>query len=1439
MTQLVQHRSRWLFAMAAGLVLALIVFAGPLIAQESDAAAKSGFVRFVEGQLSAPNRQISIDGLDGVLSSDVRIKQITIADREGVWLKIVNAHLVWNQGALLGGQLLIDSLEAERIDYIRPALPDNSVKLPSPEAQGLSLPDLPVAVIIKALNVPKVTFGQAVFGLSSDLSVAGSVSLSGGALGAKLDMTRLDGPGGALKLAVAYTPSDKVLALDVHMSEPANGVLANLANIEGRPALSLDLSGQGPITGFDANLSMSANGAVVLSGTSRLTQTATGLQVQSQLGGPIADIVPAAYRAFFGARSDLGVDVILRDGGGIDIRSVTLEGGQVGLSADGQTTPDGFLRRLNLSADIAAAGGEPVVLPLSGGKTKLNGAKLRIAYGDSANWQASLDASSLSGGNWLAQKISLKASGVLSAPNDAQNRRLTFNGDGSVEGLSSHDAKVADAIGDRLDLGFAGLWTPQEGLNIAQLRFLGKAIEADLAGTLRGLNFDGSIAVKSADLAPFSGFAGRQLGGAVDASAKGQIKLGAGGFDLAFSGHGQNLSFGIGTLDPLLVGQTTLSGRLARTATGIAADKLALASNEVRLTANGKFSSQSADLVFSAQLNDLAKVTPNGTGAVTLKGSAKGTDGDVALAITASMPNGTLAQRDVSKLSVGVNGQLQAGLFSGRMQGAGFVGGHNAQLSAGLSYKDGLAALDGLKFDIVGTAVTGGLAQAKGGLWNGKLVVDAPDVSLASALLLAKAEGALNATVALAPEGPSQTAQIVGRTTGLVFNSVHVGQADVSARLSDVFGVPQASGTLNARRVEAGGLSFEALTASARQKGGATLVDADGTLTNGANAALAGTLTPRGKGFSLGVDKLVLNYQGQSARLSAPATLTSTGETLALSKMHMLVGQGSITLEGLAAPALDLSAEVQSVPLDLVNAVRPDLGLSGTVSGSLRATGTSDDPQIDFSLSGSGLAARAIANYGATPLVLRADGRFANGELSLKSAQLTGPRGIFATGAGRIPLVGSNGQLRISGTLPLALADLALAGRGTQFTGDLSVDAVVSGSLLKPRFGGTVSARNAGVTDPFSKFRLTGISADATLSTDQLVLTRLAGDVATGGRISGSGTVGLGSGMPANVQLRLDNVRYADGNLFVATASGDLTLDGLLARDPKLSGALAVSRAEISIPDLGAQSSALLDVTNVHTPPAVRQTIARAQTDLVSTGQATRPSVLQLDVRLTAPNQIFVRGRGLDAELGGSVRIVGPASSVRPVGGFTLIRGRLDILNQRIAFTSGQITLVGDLNPLLDFSAQTDVSGTRIFVTVTGPAAKPVIGFTSSPSLPQDEVLSLLVFKRALSNLSPLQLAQLAGAAATLAGGGNSSLLDGLRAATGLDTLDIVTDQSGNAAIAAGRYIQDNVYVGVQAGTSGKSAVTIDLNLGSNVTAKGTASSDGETSVGVFYEQDY
>jgi len=73
-----------------------------------------------------------------------------------------------------------------------------------------------------------------------------------------------------------------------------------------------------------------------------------------------------------------------------------------------------------------------------------------------------------------------------------------------------------------------------------------------------------------------------------------------------------------------------------------------------------------------------------------------------------------------------------------------------------------------------------------------------------------------------------------------------------------------------------------------------------------------------------------------------------------------------------------------------------------------------------------------------------------------------------------------------------------------------------------------------------------------------------------------------------------------------------------------------------------------------------------------------------------------------------------------------------------------------------------------------------------------------------------LQAAQLAGAAAQLAGGDALSLTGQLEAATGLDRLDFGFDDNGGATLSTGKYLADNIYLEVESGGTGAPGVALE-----------------------------
>ena len=228
-----------------------------------------------------------------------------------------------------------------------------------------------------------------------------------------------------------------------------------------------------------------------------------------------------------------------------------------------------------------------------------------------------------------------------------------------------------------------------------------------------------------------------------------------------------------------------------------------------------------------------------------------------------------------------------------------------------------------------------------------------------------------------------------------------------------------------------------------------------------------------------------------------------------------------------------------------------------------------------------------------------------------------------------------------------------------------------------------------------------------------------------------------------------------------------------------------------------------------------------------------------IDLVINAPNQVFVRGRGLDAELGGAIRLGGTTADVNASGTFELIRGRMDILTKRLDLTEGLIDLRGALDPYLRFVARTETDELTIDIILEGLASDPNITFTSSPDLPQEEILAQLLFVRSFTSLSAFQAAQLVSAVATLSGRGSGGLTGRLRGALGLSDFDVTTSETGATQFSAGAYLSENIYSEFTADSDGNNEINLNLDLSSSVTVKGSASSDGDTGLGIFYEKDY
>ena len=449
-----------------------------------------------------------------------------------------------------------------------------------------------------------------------------------------------------------------------------------------------------------------------------------------------------------------------------------------------------------------------------------------------------------------------------------------------------------------------------------------------------------------------------------------------------------------------------------------------------------------------------------------------------------------------------------------------------------------------------------------------------------------------------------------------------------------------------------------------------------------------------------------------------------------------------------------------------------------------------------------------------------------------------GPGQINATAKGRVSPGFGLANLVIAGSAQAALANAFLGNRA--ISGALAFDLRLNGPFALASLSGPVRLTGGRLSDPDLPFSLTDLGGTATLR-GQTAAVELTAGASSGGRVAVRGSVGLVAPYPADLDVTLDNLGLRNPQLFKTVLDANLRLTGPLTGGALLSGRVNLGETELRMPATGLGGAGdLPGLRHVNEPAPVRATRARAGLLGGPSMQGTAGNgAVALDLTLSAPNRVFVRGRGLDAELGGEIALRGTTAAIVGSGALNLIRGRLDILGIRLDLTAARLEFQGDLIPNLHIVATNESDGVSTSVVIEGRADAPVVRFTSSPEMPQEEVLARLLFGRGLQNISALQAARLAAAVATLAGRGGEGIVGNLRKAFGLDDLDLATDAEGGTTLRAGKYLSDNLYTEVEVDQDGKSRINLNLDIRPGVTAKGTLGSDGDAGIGIYLERDY
>lgn len=465
-------------------------------------------------------------------------------------------------------------------------------------------------------------------------------------------------------------------------------------------------------------------------------------------------------------------------------------------------------------------------------------------------------------------------------------------------------------------------------------------------------------------------------------------------------------------------------------------------------------------------------------------------------------------------------------------------------------------------------------------------------------------------------------------------------------------------------------------------------------------------------------------------------------------------------------------------------------------------------------------------------------------------ADLTGPRGIFVKGQAQLPVlldpprVDMRGRLsgQFTSTLDLKSLTLLMGLDDHRLTGRADIKVVLAGSLAAPDITGAADLQGGSYENLLLGTRLTQIDARIEATRDTVQLTRFnAQTPPKGSRVSAQGKVLLKDMLnPAfDFAVQLEKAQVLQQQNTDARVSGNIFLRGD-AKSAQVSGDILLNSVDVYLANFGSGSTAnMLNIKEVNLPQHLKR--SRRERPTASTGDYD----VKLDLRIEAPRFIRVTAQGLDTEWKTKLHITGTVNDPVINGYLKLLNGKYEIFNARLNLTTGNVYFTGadSLNPDLDIKGNVKGREVTANIAVSGTAQNPKVELTSTPALPQDEILAKVLFNKSVDELSPIEMIKVAEVIGVMTGTikAGPDPLTKLRKKIGIDTLSVNRDDAtGDTSVSVGKQLSDGVYISVDQGVNTEgSAVKLEVDVTPSIQVETRLGNDNDSSVGINWKKDY
>jgi len=1378
-----------------GVVVGLLLLVG-LAAFLIDTGPGHRFIANQVGKLAFENgMKIRIGRIEGSIYGRMSLNHLSIHDTKGEFLFSPKVEVDWRPFSYLKNHVDVRSATAARMTLRR--VPE----FRATTTEGPLLPDLDIDV--DRLKIARFIAEPAVSGERRIGSIDGKAHIADGRAQVTFNGAMVAAQGGAggdrIALKLDAVPEANKLDIKGSIDAPKGGVIAALTGISDPLALRID--GRGDWKAWNGKLDADLAGSEL----ARLTLGARDGTLTVKGPTRIARLVTGPTANLLGSVTSLDLTAVLKD------RRADLSGS---VSSDAfNLTPSGVVDlSKNTFADLKLAF---VLLKPSALAQNLSGSGLRALLtlnGAFAKPQVAykLDAARLAMNDMALEQLTASGAARVDAdriiiPVDARAARIT--GLDTVAGGGLRDVRLAG------DLAIDGPRVLSDNMRVRSDRIDAKVIL--LADTSKGL-YTGAIDGKIDNYRIESV-------GLFDIVTDVDLKTEKNGFALAGKIRARSKTLFNDGVKNFLGGNAVASSDVRYGADGVIRfANLRLNAPLLRVTGGqGSYSPE-------GQINLQANAISQQYGKVGVR--VAGTISDPKAHVSADRPG------------------LGIGLANLEADVTGAAGGYRlvatgdtdyGPLTADVTLKTGNAlAVQINDANLSGIAFAGALTQTKAGPFAGQLTANG---------------SGLSGVVRLQAEGKFQEALVNLRANDTVLPgpaNLAIGSAIVDARIV-LYDKPYVVADAQLADTQISGYNLNAARVLVDYRDGrghakALVEGAGGTpFRLAVNADLQPELwraTLRGR------------VRGTSFQTATPARIIPGSKGYELLPTRIDFGRGNMRVAGTYGDGIKIQSRLDALDMALINAFIPGYGIGG------RATGSLDFAQADANAFPRADARLSIDDFTRTTSVtvsqpvdvnfvgkLLPDGGEARAVFRVRGSvigRMVASLRPLGPGAGswteRLMAAPLGGGIRYNGPSDTLFS---FAGTADQaIAGPIGVAADFSCRVSAPCMNGVIRANNLTYENQTYGTKLTNLALSGRFNGDRIEIEKLTAN-AGNGTIAAQGYASLAAaaGYPMDISATLDDARLARSDALSARATGQLRLTKVAGQTALLSGEIRLPETRYKIIRQGAAQ--VPELTGVRFKQKRGRQLVTG--DEPGTPQPGLFSLVRLDLRLRAPEELYVSGMGLESEWSADLRVTGTSMAPSLAGEVELVRGTLGFAGRSFQLSEGRVNFTGGqtIDPTLAIVATEDIDDVTVNVNVGGRAFNPQITFASVPALPQDEILSRILFGSSISSISTIQAVQLAASLNALRGsGGGLNPLGTLRSATGIDRLRILgpDEQTGRGtALAAGQYITDDIYIELITDTRGFTATQLEVSITPWLSLLSQAGGSGVSNFNVRVKKDY